>query len=144
MTKRSGMKRRGFLFHVLPALVYVLGIFWLGVSHLTIEIPHGFLPQDKLGHFIAFGLLVVLLLRALRFGFPATNLRQLLILSVVGSSALGALLECWQSLFPYRSVELADWTADTLGALLAGLLVKFWLHWRRPRTNTMDLTNPAG
>ena len=68
-------------------------------------------------HFGAFALLVFFLLRALRFEFPAAANGRLVGASIVGSSLIGALLEFWQLLFPYRSAEVADWVADTLGAL---------------------------
>ncbi len=134
---------RGFSFQVLPALIYVLAIFWLGSAHVSIQIPHGSLPQDKLGHFAAFGLLVILALRALRFQYPLAPNGKLVTASVALSSLVGALLEAWQAFFPDRSVELADWVADTLGAILVGLLAMVWLRWRRSRHNGMQPANTA-
>jgi len=136
--------KRGFLLHVLPALLYVLVLFWLGAIHSGFDLPQTFIPQDKVKHFGAFGLLVFLLLRALRYEFPAAANGRLVGASIVGSSLVGALLEVWQLLFPYRSAEFADWVADTLGALLAGFLARQWLRRRSgrsgsaPRASTLD------
>ena len=128
--------KRGFLLHVLPALLYVLVLFWLGAIRTGLDLPHTFIPQDKIKHFGAFALLVFFLLRALRFEFPTVANRRLIGASIVGSSLIGALLEVWQLLFPYRSAEVADWVADTLGALLAGFLASQWLRRRRGRSGS--------
>ena len=128
--------KRGFLLHVLPALLYVLVLFWLGAIHSGFDLPQTFIPQDKVKHFGAFGLLVFLLLRALRYEFPAAANGRLVGASIAGSSLIGALLELWQLLFPYRSAEFADWIADTLGALLAGFLASQWLRRRAGRSGS--------
>jgi VanZ family protein len=135
---------RGFLTHVTPTVLYVLAIFWLGASHVSIQIPHAFFAEDKISHFTAFGLLVLLLLRTLRYEYPAAGNGRLVGASVAVSSFIGALLEFWQYLFPYRSLELADWIADTLGASLVGLLLMLWFRWRRSRTSSMRPANSAG
>jgi VanZ family protein len=123
--------RPGFFLYILPTLLYVVVLFWLGAVQMSMEMPHGMFPEDKLKHFVAFGLLVFLLLRTLRFQWSSEPLGRLVMLSAAGSSAIGALLEVWQSLFPYRSSDFADWVADTLGALLAGLLAMLWFRRRR-------------
>ena len=128
--------KRGFLLHVLPVLLYVPVLFWLGAIRTSFDMPQCFVPQDKLKHFGAFALLVFLLLRALRFEFPAAENGRLVGASIVGSSLIGALLEFWQLLFPYRSAEFADWVADTLGAVLAGFLASQWLRRRSSRSGS--------
>jgi len=129
-------KKRGVLLHVLPALLYVMVLFWLGAIRTGFDLPQCFIPQDKLKHFGAFALLVFLLLRALRYEFPVAANGRLVGASIVGSSLVGALLEVWQRLFPYRSAEFADWVADTLGALLAGFLASQWLRRRSGRSGS--------
>jgi len=130
VTLRSIQDKWGFFSHVFPALLYVVIIFWLGSIHTGLSIPLDFLPRDKVNHFGAFGLLTWLSLRALRFELRAVAYGRLIIASIVVSSLTGALLEAWQSLFPYRSVELGDWVADTIGALFAGLGAVIWVRWR--------------
>jgi hypothetical protein len=103
-----------------PAIVYTAFIFVMG------SVPGG--PpgpgvSDKVQHLVAFGLMVLPIRRALRFFVPGWSAPRRVWTSAVGASAVGALLELWQSLLSYRSAELLDWVADTLGALLvAGLL----------------------
>ena len=131
MPLRSLSDKRGFLTQVLPAILYAVALFCLGVSHIALNVPQGFVPQDKLTHFGAFGLLVWLAYRAFRFELGTAAVGQLVWLSIAASSSTGALLEIWQSFFPYRSAEFADWVADTLGAMVAGYAAFLWISWRK-------------
>lgn len=130
MRLRSATDKRGFQLHVLPALLYVAFIFWLGSIHTSLSIPQDFLPQDKVNHFGAFGLLVWLVVRALHFELPSKKYGRLIIASIGVSSLIGALLEAWQSLLPHRTAEFGDWVADTIGAIVAGLVCHIWVWWR--------------
>ena len=72
--------------------------------------------KDKLAHFLVFGLLATSIMRmpALRtLGWRGAVLAAMITMSY------GALDELRQSLTPGRSVELADWIADSLGAIVA-------------------------
>lgn len=110
-----------------PALAYVVYIFVMG------SLP-GVGPSananDKIAHFIAFGLMVPLLLRASRLVLGDERTVARLALSAAVSSAFGGLLELWQSLLPFRSAEFLDWVADTAGAatfaLCTGLGLLLW------------------
>ena len=75
---------------------------------------------DKVGHFAVFGLLATLVARA---GFSGQRgWWAVLIVSLFG------LTDEWhQSFTPGRYVEIADWVADTLGAVSA---VGIYIHWR--------------
>ena len=130
MRLRSATDNRGFQLHVLPALLYVAFIFWLGSIHTSISIPQDFLPRDKVNHCGAFGLLVWLVVRALHFELPSKKYSRLIVASIGVSSLIGALLEAWQALLPHRTAEFGDWVADTIGALLAGLACHVWVWWR--------------
>ena len=136
MRLRSFADRRGFLWHVVPALLYVVVIFWLGSIHTSLSIPQDLIARDKLNHFLAFGLLTMLALRALRFEMVPAALGALIAASIAISSLTGALLELWQSLLPHRTAEFADWVADTIGALLAGLVCFLWIRWRERHVAT--------
>lgn len=131
MPLRSLSDKRGFTTQVLPAILYAAALFWLGVSHIDLNVPKGFVPQDKIEHFGAFGLLVWLAYRAFRFEFEAAAVGRLIGASIAASSSMGALLEVWQTFFPYRYAEFADWVADTLGALVAGYAAFLWISWRK-------------
>jgi VanZ family protein len=129
----SASAPRGFLWHVAPTWAYVVALFWLGSIHTTLTIPQDLFSRDKANHFVAFGLLTLLFLRTLRFKFSTVVPQRLVLAAILVSSATGALLEVWQLLFPYRSSEVQDWVADTLGAILAGLTALVWLWWRARR-----------
>ena len=138
MQLRSCSDWRGFSVHVLPVLLYALALFYLGGIRVTIKLPETFVPQDKINHFGAFGLFVWLAYWAFRFELPAKSVTRLVWLSVLASSFFGMLLECWQLLFPYRSAELLDWVADTLGALVAGYVAHRWITWRGRRVTARN------
>jgi len=82
---------------------------------LTPAPPHLNLEQgDKLGHFAAYGLVT------LWFAQPYTALRQRIWLAL-GMVALGIALEYAQRATGYRSFEVADMVADTLGVAIGWL-----------------------
>lgn len=90
--------------------------------------PGGIPFFDKLAHFCVFGLLATLIIRLvpekLRWPWGATGV--VLLVSLFGLSD-----EFHQSFTPGRSVEFADWVADTLGALVAVWLYCRWGAYRR-------------
>jgi VanZ family protein len=79
--------------------------------------------SDKVVHFAGFGLLATLVVHLGRGSRAAW-------LSVVLVSAHGILNECYQSFTRGRSVELADWMADTGGAALAVVIYAGWTWYR--------------
>lgn len=116
---------RAYLWPILLASSLVVAS---GSSELALPDSGMRLPTDKLGHFLVFGLLATLLLRTppLRAGRWPQLFTTVLIIS-----AFGALDEFRQSFTPGRSVELADWIADTLGASLAVVCYAKWPRYRR-------------
>ncbi|MBL4576151.1 MAG: VanZ family protein [Opitutaceae bacterium] len=88
----------------------------------------GFFRFDKLAHFCVYGLMASLVLRALpqRMGDLWNGVIAVLVVSLFGLTD-----EYHQSFTPGRSVEFADWVADTLGAITA---VWFYLKWTWYRT----------
>ncbi len=78
---------------------------------------------DKVAHLAVFGLLATLVVRApgLRHAWVA----------VVAVSLFGAADELRQSLTPGRFMEFGDWVADSVGALLAVAVYRFWPWYRR-------------
>lgn len=78
---------------------------------------------DKVAHFSIFGLLATLIARC-----PGVRRFRYAILIV---SLFGISDEFRQSFTPGRSVEFADWMADTLGAATAVSLYAFWPWYRR-------------
>jgi VanZ family protein len=84
--------------------------------------------KDKLAHFLVFGLVATAILRT-----PKLKRRRCrdLCIAVLITSAYGGCDEFRQSFTPGRSVELADWLADTLGAIVAVGVYARWHGYRR-------------
>jgi VanZ family protein len=115
------LSRRSLSFatQVVPAVLYTAAIFYGGLIRMR-ELPQvGFVPTDKLLHTAVFGGLAILIKRAARFLLSSSSLPKQLLVGAFGASALGALLEICQAFVPYRSADVWDWVADTLGAALA-------------------------
>jgi VanZ family protein len=95
------------------------------------EIASPPLPNiDKVAHFLVYGLLGTLVFRAFRRKH-LTHRLPLALLSIALVSAFGVSDEWHQSFTPGRSVEMADWIADTFGAALAIILYSAWAQYRR-------------
>ncbi|HVU02162.1 MAG TPA: VanZ family protein [Polyangiaceae bacterium] len=112
---------RALLLGVGPAFAYVAYIFVMGSIRGADTPMH---VSDKTAHFLAFGLMVPLFARALRHLAPRVSPVVALLLAAALSSGAGALLEVWQAFIPWRSSDVWDWVADTMGAA-AALLVLF-------------------
>lgn len=108
-------------------------LFVFGAVRIGDWPEHQWYTQDKLQHFLAFGVLAILVLRALLFEIQTKKVTMLVMVSIGISSLLGALLEAWQLLFPARIPEWGDWCADSLGALAFGVIAMLWMRWRARR-----------
>lgn len=89
----------------------IAGLIFLASSRSEIAGPQ-LSGTDKAGHFLIYGLLATLIARNGR-GWRGA------VVAIVLASAYGVTDEWHQSFTPGRSVELADWVADTLGAVVA-------------------------
>jgi VanZ family protein len=98
------------------------------------SIPGQALPSvrvsDKLIHTGEFGLLGLLICRALTAQLPTWPRSRIALLSLLGALFYGATDEVHQLFVPARSAELADVAADGVGVMLAvwGWL-KLGAHW---------------
>mgnify|MGYP005844761629 CR=1 FL=1 len=125
MTAAPRQFNRAYLWPVLLACAIFLAS---GSSQLaTPDIGLQF-SKDKLGHFLIFGLLATSLLRTPPL--KAGRRPQLLMAALI-ACGFGAFDEIRQSFTPGRSVELADWIADSLGAIIAVLFYARWRSYRR-------------
>jgi hypothetical protein len=80
--------------------------------------------DDKVEHFAVYGLLGTIIIRV----WPG---RWTAWMSILLVSAYGASDEWHQHFTPGRSMEVADWVADTLGAACAIILYSCWTKYRR-------------
>jgi len=119
----------GFATHVLPALSYAGVIFYTGLIRIGALPEVGFVATDKLLHALVFGGLVPLLARAAHWLRPDQTHARKVWLGGVGASLIGLVLEVCQAFTDYRSADVMDWFADTVGALLAVGLVLAFFAW---------------
>ena len=116
--------RPGSFLHTVPAVLYVLAVFYAGtLGHPPLPDVGG-LPQDKIIHFFAFGLMQIVIYRAVRFELAHIGVDRQLAVAAISASSVGALLELVQATLPHRDAELLDWLADTAGAVLAMLVMR--------------------
>jgi VanZ family protein len=93
----------------------------------SLAAPDPGFSYDKAAHFLVFGLIAT---SVARIGFIRRLGWRGAVVAAVAVSLYGALDEFRQSLTPGRSVEFADWTADTAGAFLAAFLYQGWARYR--------------
>lgn len=110
-------------------ILLVLAIFAASSTPRLATPDLGFqFSKDKLAHFLVFGLIATAILRT-----PKLRSRRCrdLCVAVLITSIYGCCDEFRQSLTPGRSVEFADWIADTLGAIVAVGVYARWHAYRR-------------
>lgn len=108
--------RGGFFLNVMPALLYVVAVFY-GGSVAQPPMPDvRIMPADKLMHCLGFAGMQITMVRALRYELPRLSYKQHLWVALIACSALGAALELFQAMLPARTADLVDWVADTVGA----------------------------
>jgi hypothetical protein len=116
--------RSKFWSHLFPLYAYTLVMFV--VCTVPVAVPqHGGLWTDKTDHFAAFAVFEILAERALRSRAQHTAKQSLLrrhLWAIALSALYGGVVEAWQGMVPWRSMELLDWVADVLGALLGAVI----------------------
>lgn len=112
--------------YYLPAIVWAILIFSLS-TNAAIELPRfTLLSPDKVGHFIAYCILTVLLVVGLAKQQQWLRWQwRWMFLAALVASAYGAGLEFVQAQLPYRSFDYADMLANAIGSGigLVGILV---------------------
>ena len=117
----------------LPVAFVVSLIFYLS-SLPAHEVPESWFPyQDKVQHIIAYTCLGFVFARALSWKFrnnpQGKPFKNALYISIFMSTAYGALDEFHQSFTPGRSVEFADFLADSVGSIIGAILVIPYRRW---------------
>ncbi|MFP4031187.1 MAG: VanZ family protein [Desulfococcaceae bacterium] len=111
----TGRVLRVALLYWLPVLAYCVFIFLQsgGASPIRVLLfPH----QDKVAHFLGYGLLGALFVRAFRGTWPETGWRPLWLLGAVCAGLYGLTDEFHQSFVAVRSGDPADFVADLAGS----------------------------
>jgi VanZ family protein len=123
VTEQVRPRERGFFIRVVPVILYVAAIFYGGSIPAPAVPGPSFSSQDKLLHAVAFGVMTIAMLRAVRYFAPGAALKRVLWISFALSSAVGGALELWQMHVPNRSAELLDFVADAVGAGVVALAI---------------------
>ena len=77
------------------------------------------LPEDKIAHFVMYGVTAILLFR---FFERRTTLNRASYMAVAIAAFYGAAMEVVQYFLPYRSFSAGDMAANTAGAFFACVL----------------------
>ena len=108
---------------------YKLSIIWAAIMLLATtmktgdEMPKFEIPYfDKIVHFVIFGVLGFLI---------SYEKRRLEVSTAVICAGFGIAIEIIQSFLPWRSFEVADMVADTIGALAGMLAAKLLISYAK-------------
>jgi len=103
---------------VIP-IIYAVTIFVLSSMSLTLSPSYSFPQMDKLIHAVEFGLFSVFLFRAFQISFLKIPVLYLILITTSVSILYGALDEYHQLFTPFRTADLLDLLADSVGVLIA-------------------------
>lgn len=110
---------------------------WAAVILLSTSIPGPALPpgpagSDKVGHFLMYGVLGLLSIRAALA--QGGDWRRITAVCLSAIAAFAAIDEWHQGLVPGRFPEVADWIADMAGATVGAGTTAFLTLRRAPRS----------
>jgi VanZ family protein len=112
------------------------GLILVGTSWPSISVgPDVIIGFDKVVHFGMYGILAVLVMRALR---PPYSISQSVAV-LLALAAFGAADEWHQAFIPGRSESIWDWIADTLG-VITGLVAS---RYNLPASAEPDGSGPS-
>lgn len=121
------LRMRRFVWNDAQAVLYVILVFVLGSAR---ELPQPHVANwDKFEHVAGFAVMQVVLARAIA-GRSSLGTGKRMVGAAVIASALGALLEFYQMALPWRSADVRDWLADTVGATIAAAVLWWWTRRR--------------
>lgn len=114
---------RAMSIRIAVLVAYLIFLFWAGSRPDPFPAPPaGILGWDKLLHAVAFGVLQVLAVGVLQ-AVPRVGRLAGHGVAIAFASVLGGALEAYQATLGYRSAELLDWVADTVGAVFAAVVL---------------------
>jgi VanZ family protein len=136
----------------LPVVIWMGLILWMSSRS---DLPVRTNPQTgetirttftlaKLAHIFEYGVLAMVLLRALTTSSGGLRLpfRAAVVATVTVCGMVGGLDELRQSLTPTREPRLTDIALDTASALAACLLAACWRRFQRTRVETSGVPGP--
>lgn len=103
------------------------------------KIPTAFNFWDKAQHFLAFAVLTLLGLIAY-IGFKMQKYHtKILINLITGIIIYGAIIELIQTFLPWRSGDIRDWLADSLGVIVVSIIYILLGNFNKLRTAVLGL-----
>ncbi|QWF71624.1 VanZ family protein [Methylomonas paludis] len=116
------------------ALILFCGLIFFLSDQSRLPTPNWFENEDKLHHYLAYGVMGILAWRAFRhIGISRV---YVLLISFVFCSLYGISDEWHQSFVVGRNSSANDWLADNIGAA-TGIIFCYWRH--KHRTNNQVL-----
>lgn len=110
---------------LLPALVYTAFISYLSLINLSETPVRDLGISDKVMHAGAYFVLAFLWLIFYIFNYNTERLEKGIFIICIGSIGFGTFIEVLQrELTTYRELDLLDILANTVGVILAGLVVR--------------------
>ncbi len=108
------------IWYRLPVLGFCIFIFWQSSHSGLIEAPL-FPHDDKVMHFLAYGLLSILALRDLQKEKPFWSASKIRLTAILFASLYGLSDEIHQSFVPERFASMGDCIADCLGSITGSI-----------------------
>lgn len=109
--------RDGSLLTAYCAVIFLL-------SHQsTLPVPLAFPHQDKLSHLLVYAVMAILAWRT--FSHRLSGYRTVALVTVLFCSLYGMTDEYHQSFIEGRNSDVADWLADTLGAVIVAAVMGY-------------------
>jgi VanZ family protein len=112
-------------------------LLWAGVIIFATSMPSDLVPRqvstfDKAAHFSMYCVLAALLTQHLS---EVTRPWRAAIIAIAIATVYGAVDEWHQQFIPGRSIEFADWVADSLGAVTGAFMMALFLGRSRRLTS---------
>jgi VanZ family protein len=104
------------IYYRLPVVALCILIFWQS-SYPGIHSEPIFAYEDKLLHFLAYGLLSFLCARDLKAQKPFWSITKIKIIAIIFASLYGLSDEIHQSFIPSRVASTGDFIADCAGSI---------------------------
>jgi len=106
---------RRFVWYQGPVILYCLLIFIQSAQPSVLSAGPSFPHMDKLAHFLGYALLGRLFFRAYDAAKPGWNMRTLVMAAGLSAALYGVCDELHQAFVPWRTADILDLCADTLG-----------------------------
>lgn len=120
---RAGRAERTVVFYLPPLLLMGLIFYLSSCPWVPIPLPAWVIVRDKIVHAVFYAILCYLWIRAFRMGDRRRMSWAALTAAVLITIAYGISDEYHQSFVPGRLCTVGDVVADSVGALLAGVIL---------------------